>query len=158
MNLHHLLMLCLALFSAGLVSCASSNKEAAITKVNYYKLDATKAKNSADPAITFERKYYLYGAVSTEEIAARQGVYYRVHWSVKDKTTPVKLVLQYRQSLTAAVVHTKEITPDRIRGSNMTEMSVIGDEFKTNGHVTAWKISLMRGKEEIASHRSYLWE
>lgn len=158
MNLNHLLMLFLAMCSAGLVSCASSHKDAEITKVNYYRLDTTKAGLSADPAITFERKHYLYGAVSTEEIAARLGIYYRVHWKVQDKTTPVKLVLQYRQSITGAVVHSKEITPDQIKGSNMTEFSVIGDEFKTNGHVTAWKVSLMRGKEEIASHRSYLWE
>lgn len=157
MTLNHFFTLFLAVASAGLVSCAST-KEAEISKVNYFKLGDQNAKNSADPSITFERKYYLYGAVSSEEIAARTGVYYRVHWAVKDKTAPVKLVLHYRQSITGSVEYTKEIVPDRIRGSNMTEFSVIGDEFKKNGHVTAWKISLMRGKEEIAAHRSYLWE
>ena len=151
-------MLFFALASLGLVSCATSHKDAEISKVNYFKLDSSKRKSSAEQSITFEQRYYLYGAVTTEDIAAREGVYYRVHWSVKDTSSPVILVLHYRQSETGAVEHTKEITPDRIQSSNTTEFSVIGDEFKKNGHVTAWKVSLMRGKEEIASHRSYLWE
>jgi hypothetical protein len=148
--------LLLVIATAGLVSCASSKD--AITKVNYYKFSGKKGVVSADPAISFEQKYYLYGAVSNEEIEAREGTYYRVRWTVIDRTQPVKLVLKYRQAKTGSTIYTQEVTPDRIKSKNTTELSVIGEDYKTKGHVTAWKISLVRGKDELASHQSYLWD
>jgi hypothetical protein len=150
--------LLLAVAAAGLVSCASTSKDAEISKVNYYRFDSKKKLVTADPSISFEQKYYLYGAISEEEVAAREGIYFNVHWGVKDRSQPVKLVLQYRQAKTGAALYSKEVEPSSIKGSNTTEMSVIGDDWVKNGHVTAWKISLMRGKEEVAEHHSYLWQ
>lgn len=149
--------LCLAATAAILASCASP-KEAEISKVNYYKLDARKDIISADPAISFEQKHRLYGAVSNEEMNAREGHYYTVHWRVSDRSQPVKVKLEYRQAKTGSKVNVQEVeVPDAGR-SNTTEFQVVGEDYKTNGHVTAWKVSLIRGKEEVASHRSYLWE
>ena len=147
----------MAVAAAGLVSCSTS-KDAEISKVKYYRFDARKRLVTADPAISFEQKYYLYGAVSEEEVAARQGIYFNVHWGVKDRSQPVKLVLTYRQANTGSALHTKEVEPGTIKRSNVTEISVVGDEWLKDGHLTAWKISLMRGKEELAEHHSYLWE
>lgn len=158
MTVSQFLKLLPALAIAGLASCSSYPGEGDISKVNNYTLAAKKGVVSADPSISFEQKYYLYGAVSNEEIISHFGTYYRVHWSVKDRSQPVKLVMTYRQSLTGPTLHTKEIVPDKIKGSNMTEFSVIGDEVTKQGNVTAWKVTLMRGKEELASHKSYLWE
>jgi len=157
MTVSKLITLLLAVATAGLVSCASS-KENTISKVNVYNLQSKKGVVSADPSISFEQKYYLYGAVSNADVAERVGNYYNVHWSVADRTQPVKLVLSYRQSKTGSVLHTKEVTPEQIKGNNTTQISITGDEFTTNGHVTAWKIALLSGKEELAVHKSYLWE
>jgi hypothetical protein len=158
MTVSKILSILLAVAAAGLVSCASSPKDAEISKVNYYRFNGKKNIVTADPSISFEQKYYLHGAVSQEEIEGREGVYYNVHWAIKDRTQPVKLQLQYRQSKTGSLLYSKEVEITDIKRSNTTELSVIGDEWKTNGHVTAWKISLMRGKEELAEHHSYLWE
>lgn len=158
MTFSKFITLLLAVATAGLVSCASTTKDVEISKVKYYKLTGKKGVISADPAISFEQKYYLHGAVSNEDIAQRVGVYYTIHWSVADTTQPVKLVLSYRQSKTGSALYTKEIVPDVIKRSNNTEFSVIGDEFAKNGHVTAWKVAIVRGKEEVATHKSYLWE
>lgn len=158
MTVFQILKLLPALAITGLASCSSSQTGGNISKVNTYKLDGKKGVVSADPSISFEQKYYLYGAVSNEEIVARFGTYYRVHWSVADRAQPVKVVLQYRQSITGPTVYTQEITPDKIKGSNMTEFAVVGDEITKKGHVTAWRVSLLQGKAELASHKSYLWE
>lgn len=149
--------LLLAVATACLASCASSSKDE-IAKVNIYKLKGKDGVISADPAISFEQKYYLYGAVSNADVAERVGNYYNVHWSVADKTQPVKLVLTYRHSTTGATTYTKEVTPDVIKRKNNTQLQIVGEEFTTRGHVTAWKIALVRGKEELAVHKSYLWE
>jgi hypothetical protein len=158
MTVTQIFKLLLAISLAGLASCSSYQGEGNISKVNIYKLDGKKGVVSADPSISFEQKYYLYGAVSNEEVVSKFGTYYRVHWSVKDASEPVKLLLQYRQSLTGPAIHTKEIVPDKIKGSNMTEFSVIGDEITKQGTVTAWRVSVLRGKQELASTKSYLWE
>jgi hypothetical protein len=144
--------LLMAVAAAGLVSCASTTKDAEISKVNYYRFNGQKN------IVAAEQKHYLYGAVSQEEIEGREGIYFNVHWGVKDRSQPVKLVLQYRQSKTGSALYNKEVEVTDVKGSNTTELNVIGDEWKTNGNVTAWKISLVRGKQEIAEHHSYLWQ
>ncbi len=150
--------LLMAVAAAGLTSCATTSKEAEISKVNSYHFDGRKKLITADPSIAFEQRYHLYGAVSADEIAAREGLYLTIHWAVQDRTQPVKLVLSYRQSKTASTVYTKELEPTEIKGHNTSEMSIVGDDWKTNGNVIAWKIALVRGKAEVAEHHSYLWE
>jgi hypothetical protein len=162
MNVPKISSILLALSAAaGLVSCASLSaptKDAEISKVHYYRFDPKKRIVTADPSISFEQKYYTYGASSDEEQIARKGMYFNVHWAVKDRSQPVKVVLQYRQAKTGSTLYTKEVDAAEIKGSNTTEVSVTGDEWNTNGDITAWKVALMRGKDEVAEHHSYLWQ
>ncbi|MBP7949923.1 MAG: hypothetical protein KA004_09735 [Verrucomicrobiales bacterium] len=151
-SIANLFVACLTL---GLASCASSKKDAEISKVSYYKLDSRKEITSADPAIPFEQKYRLHGAVSGDEMKAREGHYYTVHYRLRDLGQPVKVRLEYRQSKTAAKIFSKEMDAGK---SGTAEFAVIGDEYANNGHVIAWKVSLVSGKQELAASKSYLWE
>jgi hypothetical protein len=160
MTARFLANLILAAASAALLSCASSTKtaEGEITKVNRYRLNSKKDIRAVDPAIPFEHRRRLYGALTTEEMAARDGNYITVQWSVADRSQPVVVRLQYRQSKTGAKVITKDVEVASPRGSNVTEFEIVGDDYVKNGHVTAWSASLVRGKQELVSHHSYLWQ
>jgi hypothetical protein len=78
-----------------------------------------------------------------------------VDWSLADASQDATLRFEYRQAKTGSQILKKEQTVSGSDGN--TEFSVIGAEFKDNG-VTSWKVSLVRGKEELASYKSYMWE
>lgn len=142
-----------------LASCSSVSKGPGgeISKVKYYFMVPDKKIRANDPAIVFEHDYHLYGAVTKKEIMARGGHYYTIFWKVNDRTQPVTVRFEYRQANTGLTTKTLTTEVDDVRKSNVTKFEVTGDEFITNGRVTAWRISLMRGKEELASQESYLW-
>ena len=142
-----------------LTGCSSPDVGAGgrITKVNYYHLLPEKPLNSNDPAIQFERDRHLYGAVTREEILGRGGHYYTVFWKATDRSLPVTVRFEYRQANSRlSTRRMEEIVPD-VRGANVTRFQVIGDAYKTDGRVTAWRVSLRRGDQELASHESFLW-
>ncbi|MEZ5302824.1 MAG: hypothetical protein R3F11_19630 [Verrucomicrobiales bacterium] len=61
--------------AAVLANCSTSQKGTGgeIVKASYYKLDAAKRVYAADPAIPFEQKHYLHGAVTREEQTPARG-------------------------------------------------------------------------------------
>jgi len=63
----------------------------------------------------------------------------------------------YRMANSALKSFSKEIVVDDIRRSNITKFEVNGAEYQKNGRVTMWKVSVLRGKEELVSQQSFLW-
>lgn len=147
---------------AGLVmtSCSSASKGpgGTITKVKYYFLDPSQVLRTKDPAILFEREHYLHGAFTAAGQVARTGHYYTVMWSADDRNQPVTVRLEYRQANTALQVKKQEQQVADVLKHNETQFQVIGPEYQTGGRVTAWRVSILRGNEELASQDSYLWK
>ncbi len=147
-----------------MASCSSMKTKAASTgghidKVKYYHLaDINKRVVAAEPSINFEMQYILHGAVTTKERLARQGHYYTVFWSATDRSQPVKVRLEYRQQKTGAKVMLVEQDVAAPKGSNVSKFAIIGDNYVTNGPVTSFRVSLVRGKEVLSEEKSYLWE
>lgn len=168
MTLRLPIFLCRAAVCAGLglmmASCSSTKTKPASTggkidKVKYYHLsDLNKPIVAAEPSISFERQYLLHGAVTKIEREARQGHYYAVFWQATDRSQPVKVRLEYRQQKTGAKVMMVEQEVAAPKGSNVTKFSIIGETYVTNGPVTSFRVSLVRGKQVLAEEKSYLWE
>jgi hypothetical protein len=150
---------CIALAACAFSSCSTTSKGpgGAITKVNPYHLQPLERPRGVDPSVSFERTYRLYGAVSLAEQLERAGHYYTIHWKVDDRTQPVTVKFEYRQKNTGLTVKVKEIQADTIKRHNTTEFTVTGSDYRSEGPVTAWRVSLMRGKELLASSESFLW-
>lgn len=149
----------MALALGGLVSCStvSVGSGGQISKVKYYHLVPGSPVSSQDPAIGFERDYHLYGAVTKAEVMERGGHYYTVFWKADDRTQPVTVRFEYRQANTGLTPQVVEEEVTDVKKSNISRFQVTGGEYTSGGRVTAWKVSLMRGKEELASHESFLW-
>jgi hypothetical protein len=152
-------LLALLVTVSSLLSCSSASvgNGGKISKVKYYHLVPNVPLVVQDPAITFERQHYLFGAVTKTEILNRGGHYYTVFWKVDDRSQPVTVRFEYRQANNGLQTKVIEAQVDDIRRSNATKFQVTGDEYTTNGRVTAWRVTLMRGKEELVSKASYLW-
>jgi hypothetical protein len=165
MHFFHLIRSSRVLFAAGvgLLLGACSTKQvgngATITKVNPYHLpDAFVQIKASDPSLLFERDAILHGAISTTERRERQGDYFTIFWEAEDRTQPVTVRLEYRQKNTGLKVKTIEQEVVDVDRNNTTKFSFIGNEYVTNGPVTSWRASLVRGKDTMVDYKSYLWE
>ena len=149
----------LVLMASALVSCSSTKvgNGAKITKVKYYHLISGRPTIVADPAINLEREHILYGAVTKADMLARTGHYYTLFWKVADRTQPVTVRFEYRQANSGLVTKVKELEIIDIQRSNSTRFQVIGPDYVTQGRVSAWKMSIIRGKQELVSSTSNLW-
>lgn len=148
----------LACFAVCSCSTVSQGPGGEITKVKYYFLNPVQVLRTDDPAIRFEREHYLHGAYTAADQIARTGHYYTVMWKADDRSQPVTVQFEYRQANTALQVKKLEQEVSDVRKRNETQFQVIGPEYQTGGRVTAWRATLLRGKEELASQNSYLWE
>ncbi|MEM1294950.1 MAG: hypothetical protein AAGH89_06260, partial [Verrucomicrobiota bacterium] len=130
-----------------------------IRKVKYERLNLSESLRTEDAMVSFERKYLLHGAITSEEYRAREGKYYTIFWKSKGDRRPGMVVrLEYLQSNTGDEIKVKEVTVDDVRRQNTTDINVIGEEFKEDGNVVAWRASLVRDGEVISSVESFLWE
>lgn len=144
-----------------LASCTTESvgTGATILKVNPYHLDdAFKPITAADPSLRFERESILHGAISIEERRALQGNYFTIFWKAEDRSQPAKVVLEYRQKNTGLTVKKLEQEVADVGRKNTTKFSLIGEDYVTNGPVTSWRASIVRGKETLVDYKSYLWE
>ena len=153
-RLSALMLAVLALASCSTVSVGSGGR---ISKVKYYHLIPGTPVNTNDPAIQFERDYHLYGAVTKAEVMQRGGHYYTIFWRADDRAQPVTVRFEYRQANSGLTPKVVEEQVSDLRRTNISRFQVTGDEYTSNGRVTAWRVTLMRGKEELASQDSYLW-
>lgn len=147
----------------GLLLASCSTKQvgagATITKVNPYHMpDAFAVIDAADPSLRFERDALLHGAITMDERRERQGDYFTVFWKAEDRTQPVKVRLEYRQAKTGLTVKSVEQEVTEVHRNNTTKFAFIGNEYVTNGPVTSWRASIVRGKDTLVDYKSYLWE
>jgi len=150
---------CLAILALFLSACSSAvnGPGGRISKVKYYHLMPNHVPNTQDPAILFEREHFLYGAVTKSEIVDRFGHYYTVFWKVKDRTGPVTVRFEYQQAVTGLTKKVQEQIVDDVHRSNLSKFEVVGQEYQKSGRVLAWRVTILRGKEELVSQQSALW-
>ena len=160
-----------ALLAAGLAllmaSCAGTKvhpaKGGEVTKVKYFYLEQSRRNQNAlrgvqDQSIVFERDHFLYGAISNEERIQREGNYYTVFTRVDDVSQPVTVRFEFRQKGSGLAVKKFEQVLDKPKRHNATDFAVNGSDFQLRGPVTAWKASLVRGKEVLHETKSFMWE
>lgn len=152
-------ILALTLLAVFVASCTSVSKGPGgqISKVKYYHLHPGIPVSTIDPAVQFERDYLLYGAVTKAQVRERFGHYYTIFWKATDRSQPVKVRFEYRQANTGLEAHVQEVEVTDLHRTNSSKFFVVGNEYNTSGRVTAWRVSLLRGEEELASQQSYLW-
>lgn len=144
-----------------LTSCTTSSSGdgvVSISKVNPYHLKPGNRIETEDRMIRHEQRYYLHGAITTEDFEEKFGHYYTIHWKTEQKGSPITVRLDYTQGSTGAKVHTMEeqVVPER--RNNVTKFQVTGPDYLTNGPITSWKVSLIDGGQTVAESKSFLWK
>lgn len=138
-----------------LLSCAT-RPETGITRVKIYRLDPGAQPDATEPAIPFEQKHYLYGAVSDEDREARRGNYYTVFFRTPDHSTPVRARFEYRQSATGFKVFAKEVDVEPRQG--IVRFEVTGRDYQERGRLLGWRVMLTQNGHPVGERKSYLWD
>ena len=109
-----------------------------------------------DPSIGFEGAYRLHGAVTELDKRRRFGHYFDFFWRAK-RTADVTVRLEYRQTSLKSFTQAREVSYENVRGNTKTSFAVIGDDFWSDGRITAWRCLLIENGKIVAEDRSYLW-
>jgi len=137
---------------------APQTKQSSKGKARSGDFTSAKAPNTAQAAaITFERQYRLFGAVTKLDQHQRFGNYFDFFWRVKTPAD-VTVRLEYRQEKLHAHVQAQEVAYPDVRGNQKTEFRVVGDDYFDGGRVIAWRCLLITGGKIVAENRSFLWE
>ncbi len=129
-----------------------------VTKVKIYRLNTQQRfQPMTDRAIRFEQERLLYGALTNRQRGERNGQYYSILWRANHRTQPVTVRFEYRKQNTGLKIFTKEEVVPEAKKNNVTRFQVISKEFHNDGAVTAWRVTFLEGKEELAHADSFLW-
>lgn len=115
---------------------------------------------TGDPMANNEKLRRLHGAISMEERKQRLGQYYTLNWHHPEGQghAPANITFEYQQGATASRIKTIQREFPAKDASGTTEITIIGDDYFQNGRVLAWRATLRRGNETIATRQSYLWQ
>lgn len=128
-----------------------------LTVKQFYVRDQEDNKN-ADPFLRGEKNRIFHGAVSMAERRDRLGQYYTILWNDADGAGQShEVVFEFQQGGSASKIKKRTQGFAAGDGEGKAAFSVIGDDYFKGGKVLAWKVSLLRGKEVIATRQSYLW-
>lgn len=128
--------------------------------VKSYQLRDTDLEASRDPMARGEKQRRLHGAITVAERRARIGQYYDFVW--RDPAGPggteKRLVFEYQQGGTASKILSRTWRFPAAEDHGKAEFHVTGDSYFDGGRVLAWKSTLYRGDDVIATKQSYLWK
>jgi len=124
------------------------------TKLFIHDLKLEKASTS--DMVKFERERMNYGAVSNNELMAREGHYFDFWWR-SERTANVTVRLEYRQQNLGAYVQAQEVDVPAAHGTIETKFKVAGDDYHQDGRVIAWRALLIENGKVVALTQSFLW-
>ncbi|MBJ7326950.1 MAG: hypothetical protein JHC52_06350 [Chthoniobacterales bacterium] len=107
--------------------------------------------------ILFERNRMNYGALSDEERRQREGTYFDIFWRA-ERPADITVRFEYRQAKLGNAVRAKETIVAQAKGTVKSAFDVTGDDFITDGPVTAWRCLLIENGRIVGFTQSYLWK
>ena len=147
---------CYYLLAVLLLGACAGPRDALVVK--QFQLRDQDTESTDEPMVKMEKQRRLLGAVSMAERRGKLGQYYTLLWSDPAGEGEVELIFQYQQGATASRVKRMVRSFPAADSQGSAEFAVIGEDYFNGGKVLAWKAILLRGKREIASRQSYLWQ
>jgi len=125
-----------------------------IRTLNQEKFNLVPTRNEV---ILFERERMNFGALSANERRQREGTYFDIFWRA-ERRADVTVRFEYRQAKLGNAVRAKETFVGQAKGTVKSSFDVTGDDFITDGPVTAWRCLLIENGRIVGLTQSYLWK
>ncbi|MEI8233932.1 MAG: hypothetical protein WCH57_04525 [Verrucomicrobiota bacterium] len=126
-------------------------------KTSLFLHDKKLEKPTTSPMISFERERLGYHAVAGDEVEAREGHYFHFWWRA-ERPAHLTVRLEYRQEGLGAYVQAQEVDVFAATKKTIeTKFTVVGDRYRQDGRVTAWRALLIENGKIVALTQSFLW-
>jgi hypothetical protein len=117
-----------------------------------------RGRNSLSPSL-YERD--TYQAHLRDHTNLCSGVRFNVQWKAKGHAAaPLKLRVELRGvahgDFPKQLLLEKPVQPGG-RFSHWTEVNLLGQEYKSFGQITAWRVTLWEGPLVLGEQKSFLW-
>ena len=132
------------------------DESVSLNKIYTFRKDRS-LKNTGNPMLDFEKKYWDHGAILKKEIEGKQGNIFVINWQNDGTPSDFTIRLDYRQANTRERVMTKTEEYKNFDGYEKTVIQVVGDDYLRGGVVNSWRISIVRDGKIVAQEKSFIW-
>jgi hypothetical protein len=132
------------------------DESVSLNKIYTFRNDRS-LKNTGNPMLDFEKKYWDHGAILKKEIEGKQGNIFVINWQNDGTPSDFIVRLDYRQANTRERVMTKTEEYKNFDGYEKTVIQVVGDDYLRGGVVNSWRISIVRDGKIVAQEKSFIW-
>jgi hypothetical protein len=132
------------------------DESVSLNKIYTFRNDRS-LKNTGNPMLDFEKKYWDHGAILKKEIEGKQGNIFVINWQNDGTPSDFTIRLDYRQANTRERVMTKTEEYKNFDGYEKTVIKVVGDDYLRGGVVNSWRISIVRDGKIVAQEKSFIW-
>ena len=147
------LFFCLCLLGLAATASAATGK---IAKVLPHLLDA-QGRHTLSPSL-FDRDAYQAKLQKHPELCS--GIRYDIHWRVRGAKGELKLRVELRGLSDGKTPNERTLEKNVKAGTGLlrwSEIEFAGEDFKTFGKITAWRVTLWEGDTQLAEQKSFLW-
>jgi hypothetical protein len=127
-----------------------------VVKVLPHFLDL-KGRHSLSPSLYDRDAYQVQLRQHPEQ---RSGLRFDVQWRARDVKDKLKLKAELRGTakgdLPRSTTLESEIPPGR-KTSGWASLQLAGEDYKSFGEVTAWRVTLWDGEKLVGEQKSFLW-
>jgi hypothetical protein len=109
-----------------------------------------------DLMIDFERKRRQWGSIGGADIFAKTGSYFTFFWRA-NRPANLTLRFEYRQTNLRDYVQARELYYPNAKGSYVSEIDVLGDDYSTDGPITSWRALLIENRTIVGLLQSRTW-
>jgi hypothetical protein len=114
-------------------------------------------RSGQNDSLLFEIKYLNWGAITQEQLRARQGHYFNITFVNDGPKENFVTRFEYRQVKSKAVVRSLTQEKYRVSGAARAYFAVVNKAYLAYGPVSAWRFTVLRGNTVVAEAKSYLW-
>jgi hypothetical protein len=134
----------------------SLDKRIKITKVHDVQDDGG-ARATGNAALDYETTYINWGAVTKEQLQARQGHYFTISWANHGPIDDFLARFEYREVNSKEVVRTLTQAMPRVAGTTRSYFAVVNHAYLAYGPVCSWRFTILRHGTVVAETKSFIW-
>jgi hypothetical protein len=119
--------------------------------------DDSTFRSGNNDSLLYEITYLNWGAVTDEQLRARQGHYFTI--TVVNDGPPADLTMQfeYRQVKSKQVVRSLVQEKKHVSGAVRAYFGVVNHAYLAYGPVSAWRFTVLRAGTVVAEAKSFVW-
>jgi hypothetical protein len=114
-------------------------------------------RGGQNDSLLFEIKYLNWGAITAEQLKARQGQYFTTTFVNEGPRSDFNTLFEYRQVKSKAIVRSLSQEKLHVHGAARVYFAVVNKAYLAYGPVSAWRFTVRRNGMVVAEARSFLW-